>query len=82
MAVAQSVGAGWRLAGTLSTQIRHIPGGGRYSFGTGADFSVPFCVFASVGRNDCDAPVLGKRSMTATNRSEMDCIVPAYPVHG
>jgi hypothetical protein len=28
MAVVQSVGAGWRAAGTLSTQIRHIPLGG------------------------------------------------------
>ena len=29
IAVAQSVGAGCRAAGTLSTQIRHMPGGGR-----------------------------------------------------
>jgi hypothetical protein len=28
-AVAQSVGAGWRSAGTPSIQMRHIPGGGR-----------------------------------------------------
>jgi hypothetical protein len=29
IAVAQSVGAGCRAAGTLSTQTRHMPGGGR-----------------------------------------------------
>ena len=42
IAEAQSVGAGCRFAGTFSTQIRHIPGGGRYAFGTGAFFSEPF----------------------------------------
>jgi hypothetical protein len=29
IAVEQSVGAGWRAAGTSSIQMRHIPGGGR-----------------------------------------------------
>jgi hypothetical protein len=29
IAVEQSVGAGWRAAGTSSIQIRHIPGGAR-----------------------------------------------------
>src|SRR5471032_3583130 len=33
-AVRQSVGAGCCLGGTLSSQMRHIPGGGRYAFGT------------------------------------------------
>jgi hypothetical protein len=33
-ALAQSVGAGWRAAGTLSIQIRHIPFGGRCASGT------------------------------------------------
>ena len=82
MAVAQSVGAGCRLAGTLSIQMRHIPGGGRYSFGTGAFFSASFWRRESGGASDCDAPTVGKRSITVTNRKERNCIDRAYPING
>src|SRR6476619_6880949 len=43
-AVGQSVGAGCCLGGTLSSQIRHIPGGGRYALGTS---SPPFWACAT-----------------------------------
>ena len=81
IAVGQSVGAGCRFAGTLSSQIRHIPGGGRYSFGIGAFFSESFWPFVSVGRNDCPSPEMGKRSKTTVNITARNCMTRAYPVN-
>jgi hypothetical protein len=55
IAVSQLVGAGCRAAGTLLTQIRHIPAGGRYCLGT-AGSRTTFCADESRafgGASDC-----------------------------
>ena len=72
IAVAQSVGAGCRAAGTLSTQMRHMPAGGRYAFGIGGSGSFALA--------DCAVPCTGTKTVRAKRRLKTCGIGRAYPV--
>ena len=72
IAVVQSVGAGWRVAGTLSTQIRHMPGGGMYSFGIDDSRSF-FCggrSFDFGGASDCAPAGVARMQEKAISRRD------------
>src|SRR5579863_3445577 len=82
MALAHSVGAGWRSGGTPPTHTRHIPAGGAYRVGTAASSWASRSRTDSGGPYRRSPPAAGAGAAPESCDTRTACAVWAFPVAG